>query len=322
MQQRIREKIQRSKKFLLLLEFLKKIQIKKRDVSLYDIIKVFIQKVRRDEIFERANSVAFNFTLAIFPTIIFLFTLIPYIPYPPELDIKILRFLQDVMPYSMYEGAAATIEDIVSKPRGGLLSFGFILALYLATNGMSSLMQAFNKCYRTVERRGFLKTRLIATLLTFNLAIVLIFAVLLLIVGQWFITAMQQYIFMEQSVVFFIILLRFVVIFVIFLTGISCIYYLAPAVHDRWRFFSFGSIIATLLSLGVSYGFSFYINNFGTYNKVYGSIGALIAIMFWLFILSVVLLIGFEINASIDTATKNKLDEKINNKVAVESETH
>ena len=319
MREKIKKKIGGSRRFLRFLVFLKNFQIKKRNVSLYDVIIVFIDKVRKDEIFERANSVAFNFTLAIFPTIIFLFTLIPYIPYPPALDVKILRFLQDVMPYSTYEAAAGTIEDIVSKPRGGLLSFGFVLALYLATNGMSSLMLAFNKCYRTVERRGFLKTRLIATILTFTLAFVVFLAILLLIVGQFFITAMQHYVFMEDSVVYMIILLRFIVIFIIFLTGISCIYYLAPAVHDRWRFFSFGSLIATLLSLGISYGFSFYINNFGTYNKVYGSIGALIAIMIWLFILSVVLLIGFEINASIDTATKLNLDKKINAKAGLET---
>src|SRR5690606_11581257 len=254
MRKRIKEKLRRSKRYLRHLEVLKKIYIKKRNISVYDVIIVFIEKVKKDEIFERANSVAFNFTLAIFPAIIFIFTLIPYIPYPPELDVKILRFLQDVMPYSMYDAAASTIEDIVSKPRGGLLSFGFILALYLATNGMSSLMQAFNKCYRTVERRGFLKTRLIATILTFTLAFVLFLAVLLLIIGQFFITALQSYIFLEDFVVYLIVVLRFVVVFIIFLTGISCIYYLAPAVHDRWRFFSFGSFIATLLSLAVSYG--------------------------------------------------------------------
>lgn len=311
MKKRIKEKIESSQRYLRLLEVLKKIHIKKRDISVYDVIVVFIEKVKKDEIFERANSVAFNFTLAIFPAIIFIFTLIPYIPYPPELDVKILRFLQDVMPYSLYDAAASTIEDIVSKPRGGLLSFGFILAMYLATNGMSSLMQAFNRCYKTVEKRSFLKTRLIATVLTFTLAFALFLAVLLLIIGQFFITALQEYIFLEDFVVYLIMVLRFVVVFIIFLTGISCIYYLAPAVHDRWRFFSFGSFIATLLSLAISYGFSFYINNFATYNKLYGSIGALIAIMIWLFILSVILLVGFEINASIDKATRLNQDEAV-----------
>lgn len=310
MKEKIKESIRRRKWYQNLLAFLKKIRLKKRNISVYDVIVVLIEKVRRDEIFERANSVAFNFTLAIFPTIIFLFTLIPYIPYPPQLDMRIMRFLKDVMPFSLYEAAASTIQDIVSKPRGGLLSLGFFLALYLATNGMSSLMRAFNKCYRTVDKRSFLKTRFIATALTFTLAFELFLAIILLIVGQFFITVMDDYMHIKDFVVDLIVVMRFVVVFIIFLTGISCIYYLAPAVHDRWRFFSFGSFIATLLSIGISYGFSFYINNFATYNKLYGSIGALIAIMIWLSILSVILLVGFEINASIDQATKHKLDEK------------
>ncbi len=310
MKKKIEERIIQSKVYNAFLEILKKIRIEKRDISAYDIVIVFIKKVRKDEIIERANSVAFNFTLAIFPAIIFLFTLIPYIHYPPKLDVKILKFMQDVMPYSLYEAAASTIEDIVSKPRGGLLSLGFILALYLATNGMSSLMRAFNKCYKTVDKRSFIKTKLIATALTFTLAFELFFAIILLIVGQFFITMLDEYIQIKDYLVYLIVVLRFVVIFIVFLTGISCIYYLAPAVHNRWRFFSFGSFVATLLSIAVSYGFSFYINNFAMYNKLYGSIGALIAMMVWLSILSMVLLLGFEINASIDQATKEKLERK------------
>lgn len=310
MKKKIEESIIESRWYNAFVDALKKIRIEKRDISAYDILLVFIRKVKKDEIVERANSVAFNFTLAIFPAIIFLFTLIPYIHYPPNLDVRIMRFLQDVMPYSLYEAAASTIEDIVSKPRGGLLSLGFILALYLATNGMSSLMRAFNKCYKTVDKRSFIKTRLIATALTFTLAFELFFAIILLIVGQFFITMLDEYMQIKDYVVHLIVILRFIVIFIVFLTGISCIYYLAPAVHNRWRFFSFGSFVATLLSLGVSYGFSLYINNFAMYNKLYGSIGALIAMMVWLSILSMVLLLGFEINASIDQATKEKAEKK------------
>ena len=310
MKKKIEDSITRSRWYNAIVGALKKIRIEKRDISAYDILIVFIRKVKKDEIVERANSVAFNFTLAIFPAIIFLFTLIPYIHYPPNLDVRILRFLQDVMPYSLYEAAASTIEDIVSKPRGGLLSLGFILALYLATNGMSSLMRAFNKCYKTVDKRSFIKTKLIATALTFTLAFELFFAIILLIVGQFFITMLDEYMQIKDYLVHLIVILRFIVVFIVFLTGISCIYYLAPAVDNRWRFFSFGSFVATLLSLGVSYGFSIYINNFAMYNKLYGSIGALIAMMVWLSILSMVLLLGFEINASIDQATKEKAEIK------------
>lgn len=298
--------------------FLKNRRFGGKGVPLYDILLTFIEKVKKDEIFERANSVAFNFTLAIFPAIIFLFTLIPYLEFFIDgLQVRIMEFLGDLMPESIYGAASSTIEDIISKPRGGLLSFGFLLALYLATNGMNSLMVAFNKCYRTVERRSFLKTRFIATLLTLMVVVVLVLAIVLLIIGQQAINVVKTLPYIDEYLVHLIIIMRFLVVFIVFFTAISSIYYLAPAITTRWKFNSIGSLVATLLSLAVSYGFSFYINNFSAYNKIYGSIGALIALMVWLSILSVILLLGFEINASIDKAGKILLNKKINELVTV-----
>jgi len=161
------------------------------DVSLYRIVKRFLHNLQDDEIMDRANGVAFNFILAIFPAIIFLFTLIPYVTvYFPEINRdSIMGFLQDLaesglMPHSMYETASTTILDIVSNQRGGLLTFGFLFALILSPNGMMALMRAFNACYKTIENRSGVKTRLIATGLTINMTIVLFLTVLLLIVGQ------------------------------------------------------------------------------------------------------------------------------------------
>src|SRR5882672_6284723 len=131
---------------------------------------------------DRANGVAYNFILAIFPTIIFLFTLIPYVSklFPEVSDDGIMLFLSDYMPASMYEVVSSTVLDILSKQRGGLLTLGFVFALYLATNGMMALMRAFNACYKTIENRGFFRMRLTATGLTILLAVVLMSAVALL----------------------------------------------------------------------------------------------------------------------------------------------
>lgn len=309
MKRKILNKILDSRLYHNLISFLKRIRFQRKGVSLYDIIEVFIEKLQNDEIITRANGVAFNFTLAIFPAIIFVFTLIPYIQISdlPELDQQIMQFLEDWMPTAMYEVASTTIEDIISNRRGGLLSFGFLFSLFLATNGMMSLMKAFNKCYRTVENRSFFQSRFIATSLTFMLAVVLFFAMLLLVIGQQAINFLQSapWIDIEGYVFFLVLALRFIVLFLIFLVAISSIYYLAPAVHDRWQFFSPGSLTAAFLSLLVTFGFTFYVNNFATYNKFYGSIGMLIALMIWLSLLSVIMLIGFEINASIDKSSKN-----------------
>jgi membrane protein len=160
--------------------WLKKIKFKKHDnLSLYKFLKIFIFNINEDEIMDRANGVAYNFILAVFPAIIFLFTLIPYIShYLPEITTQtIMEFLEEVTPANMYTAASSTILDIISIHRGGLLTFGFVFTIYLSTNGMMALMRAFNACYRTVERRHWLRMRLTATLLTLMLAIVLLSAI-------------------------------------------------------------------------------------------------------------------------------------------------
>jgi len=308
MKRKILNKLINSTQYLNLVSLLKRIRLRKKGVSLYDIAEVFIEKLQNDEIVTRANGVAFNFTLAIFPAIIFIFTLIPYIQVAdlPDLDYQIMTFLEGWMPPAMYDVASSTIEDIVSNRRGGLLSFGFLFSVFLATNGMMSLMKAFNKCYRTVDNRSFFQARFIATLLTIMLAVVLFTAMLLLVIGQQIIDLLQAapWIDVESYVFLLVFALRFIVMFFIFQVAISSIYYWAPAVHDRWKFLSPGSVTAAFLSLVVTFGFTFYINNFGTYNSFYGSIGVLIALMVWLSLLSVIMLIGFEINASIDKTAK------------------
>jgi membrane protein len=289
--------------------WLKKIKFKGyNNLSLYRFLKIFIGNLQEDEIMARANGVAFNFILAIFPTIIFLFTLIPYVSnyFPTINENSIMAFLGDLMPDNMYSIASSAILDIVRNQRGGLLTFGFVLALYLATNGMMTLMRAFNACYRTVEKRNWLTMWLTATGLTIMLSFVLLFASAMLIVGQ---IALHEITHVAKISNFgldhyLLDVLRFFIILVVFFLAISSIYYFGPAVHYNWRFFSIGSVISTLAFLGISYGFSFYVANFSSYNKVYGSIGALIALMVWVQLVTAVLLFGYEINASLHYGRK------------------
>jgi membrane protein len=298
-----------------LIAWLKRVRFEKyENVSLYKIIKIFLRNLLNDDILDRANGVAFNFILAIFPAIIFLFTLIPYVTeFFPEINTEsIMAFIGHQIPPSMFEVVSSTVQDIISNQRGGLLSLGFLFSVYLSTNGMMALMRAFNACYRTIENRSGLKTRLIATGLTINMTIVLFLAIILLIVGQFILEAIMNnmpafdWINMSYFTVVLLFILRFVAIFIAFFLAISFIYYFGPAIHYNWRFFSVGSLLATFLCLAVSYGFSYYITNFGTYNKVYGSIGALIALMVWIQLITIVLLVGYEVNASIHDAIRKE----------------
>jgi membrane protein len=290
-----------------LVHTLDNITLRHKEVSIYKILENLLVNVSSDDILQKASSVSFSFTLAVFPALIFLFTLLPYIPIAdlPYVEGKDFReSLQELTgDLAMLKQVNRTIEDLVSNPRGDLLSFSVLLSLFLSTNGMMELSQTFNKIYKTIEKRSYWYTRLIATLLTVVLALVLFTAILLLIFGNLTLNYLVDNGLLNQNFLYYsLYALKFLVLFVMFLIAISVIYYFAPALHNRWKFISFGSVFATLLSLLVSYLFSYYITSFGTYNKIYGSIGAMIALMVWIYMISVILLVGYEVNASIDQA--------------------
>jgi membrane protein len=279
------------------------IVVGKHRTSLYDLLKIFLISLTKDDILERAKAITYNFTLAIFPGIIFLFTLIPYFPIP-NLQDTIMGFFEE-LDLVMIEQVRSTVEDIISKPRGDLLSFGVIFAVYLATNGMLSLITNFNYFYKTKFTRGFFKNYLVAFVLTILLILIMTLAMGLLIGGQLVLDFLLDIGILNQDFLFILIItLRFLILFIIFQLMISIIYYLGPSVEERWHFMNTGSVIATLLCIGSSYLFSYYLTNFASYNKFYGSIGAVIAFMIWLYLLSVILLLGFVINVTIDRASR------------------
>ena len=282
-------------------------------VTYYSVYKIFINKLREDEIFERSLAVAFSFTLASFPLIIFLFTLIPYInAWIPEIDsTKILLFLEGVMPKDMYAIAKNTIFDLVETKRGGLLSLGVISSLFLSTNGFNTLIKTFNSCHKVRENRSFYETRLIALILTLLFFVVTIVAIILSAVGDFTINLMLEYNLFKDVEYYTIMIFKLLILFVSFYLAISSIFYFAPVIHNKWTFISSGSIISAIGCVAISLAFSYYINNFPTYNKLYGSIGILIAYMGWIYFISTIILIGFEWNTSIDIAIK-KLRSKFN----------
>ncbi|MDZ7606868.1 MAG: YihY/virulence factor BrkB family protein [Cyclobacteriaceae bacterium] len=282
------------------------IRLRNRNVSTYRILENLVRNIFNDDIPYKASSVAFSFTLAVFPAIIFLFTLLPYLPIP-NLEDEIRDMMKD---FALLEQVNQTIIDVLSKPRGDLLSFSVILSLILSTNGMLQLADTFNKIYRTIDRRSYWYSRLMAMLLTFILAIALLVAVILFTVGNSVIKYMVENGYIEENfIIFLLMVMKFLILFLLFLFVIACIYYFAPALHNKWKFISIGCVVATLLTILVSYFFSYYISNFGTYNKIYGSIGAMIALMFWIYLISITLLIGYEINASIDQAAAQGMKE-------------
>jgi membrane protein len=284
-------------------KILRKFHLGNPDQNLYDTTRIFIEQIRKDEIAERAGTMAFSFTLALFPLLLFLLNLVPYLGLFSEniTTENILLFVAEFLPESIFQEAEATLLDIVSKPRQSLLSIGFFLALFLSTNGAISMMNSFNAVYKTRENRGFIKTRLVATSIIMILVITLFGASVVMIVGSNILYTISEWEFVSTSWYYYsLAAFRFVVLLSVFILATAFIFRFAPVVQDRWRFFSLGSVLAGLLITLSFYVFSYYLNNFATYNKLYGSIGAMIAVMFWLYIASLLILVCFEINVSLD----------------------
>jgi membrane protein len=268
-------------------------------VSVSDIWTLLVEKLLFYNIDQRAAAVAYNFTLAVFPTVLFLFTLIPYIPIA-NLDELIMKFLGGFMPPALYKFASNTIFDIVIRKQGGILSFGFLLALFTATNGMGALMTAFNMANRTTESRSYVRTRLVALWLTLVLSLVMILAIVGIIIGDFALGLLAKKMLANEDITIWLIgTLRYVVMFGTFWAGVSIIYRYAPNIKHGWRLFNLGSLIAALLIILATVVFSYYLSNFSTYNKLYGSIGTIIALVIWFYLIALMLIFGFELNISI-----------------------
>lgn len=279
-----------------------------RGVTVWQVLTILWSKLMKFDIDQRAASVAYNFTLAIFPAIIFLFTLIPFIPIR-NFDVQIMHFLEEVIPRGIFVEAEATISDIVSRRNSNVLSIGFLLAVYAATSGMMALMRAFNMTDHVVEQRGFLKARLVAFLLTAVLVFILFFAIAVLIVGRLLVDTFLA--FSPDITTYTIQWLGYLIVFAVFFVAVSLIYQWGPLLPQRWRFVNVGSVVASVLLILVTNGFSFYLANFASYNRLYGAVGTLIALMVWLYLVSLILILGFEINASLDAAARGKSEEVV-----------
>ena len=197
--------------------------------------------------------------------------------------------------------------DIVSKPRQSLLSFGFFFALFASTQGAMSMMSSFNSVYQTKESRSFMQSRGIAVSVVIVLALTVFAASSVMILGAILLNRIDELQLFNSAFMYFLFSsLKFLILLLMFYIATAFIFRFAPAVHDKWRFFSIGARLAGVLITIGFYGFTFYLNNFASYNKLYGSIGTLIALMLWLFITSMIVLVCFEVNVTLDLIEERK----------------
>lgn len=273
-------------------------------VPLSSVFKFVVKGFGKGVLVTRASSIAFNMLMAFLPASIFLFTLIPFIPIP-NLQQELVRLAESITPAEAYSVLQSAIIEVITKKSGGLLIFMFIATIVFSTNGIHALIHAFVVSSHKFQSRTWVNQRKVSVILLLLVIFMIALAGFLLIFGKMAITRLEALHYLEKNLVYYLVMiLKWIVIVLLLFLAISFLYWLAPARKSDFRFISPGSIIATFLFILTSIGFSAYVNNYGQYNRLYGSIGTLLVIMIWLYLNSIALLIGFELNVSIREASE------------------
>ena len=287
-------------------------------LPLYDVLHFFFKQTQQIGLNERAASVSFNFLMAIPPLFIFIFTLLSYIPGSKRLYEEVLVLLRGVIPdVTTYTMIKNVMDDFFSTGTG-TLSFGLLMALYFSSNATLTIMRTFRKSmlHIEVEERNFIEVRLSAIRLTFIIVLLIIATIMIMltqtIILSWIIEQMN---INDNFIDIIFGSGQFVVTFLLIFLAIGLVYRYAPHVQKKWKIRTPGALLATILIMSFTYLFSYWVNNIASYNKIYGSLGSILILMFLVFVNSLVLLIGFELNVSINSlksiAEKRKI---INNK--------
>ena len=279
-------------------------------VNLYQVIKFLFKQLNTLGLYDRASAISFNLIMALPAGFLFLFSIIPYFPSSLKVKKQILSVFKDISPNSStYKFILDIINDLLSQ-HVGVFSFGFLLLLFYASNAMTGIIRSFDKSIMQ-NKPFFLHQRMRAIRLTIMLFL-LVFASLLVLIGQDQLTTLLREIFniKRKTIIPYWNSVRWGVIILLLFFGNAFIYKYAPLIKEKWSLMSPGALLSTLLMLLTTLGFSYWVNHFSSYNKIYGSIGTVLVVMTLVYINALILLIGFELNVSIELLKKeqNQLD--------------
>jgi membrane protein len=272
-----------------------------------DLVRRVIHEIQDDDCLGRAAQLAYYFLFALFPFFLVLTTLLGFLPLPNLMD-RLMEMLGQMLPGDALRLVQENVHDLFTNPRGGLLSFGILAALWTSSSALTAIIDGLNRAYDVQEGRPYWKVRGIAIVLTVGLSAFIIGSLVLLTfgpqIGGWI--ADQVGLGRVFQVTWNV--LRWPVIVGLIVLAMALVYYLGPDVEQRWQWITPGSLVAVIGWLLASLGFSFYVNNFGSYNAAYGSIGAVIVLLTWMYVSGFFVLLGGEINAEIEHAAAGGKD--------------
>ncbi|MFC0199365.1 YihY/virulence factor BrkB family protein [Paracoccus rhizosphaerae] len=277
--------------------------IRIQDLGPKRFLRELVASINDDNVFNGAAALGFFLTMAIFPGLIVLMSVIPYLPIA-DIDTTIMDLLRQALPSE----AAVLLQDVVTEvtqqQRGGALSFGLLATLWIASSGMYAIMQQLNITYGVKEARSLVRGRFTAIVLSLLFGVFVLGAMSLIVAGGSLEHWVTERFGTSASLATAFAVLRWIVILCALLLGHAFFYKFGPNVEQRFRFITPGSVFSTIVLVVASLLFSLYISNFGTYDATYGSIGAVIILMFWLYIAGFVMLVGSEINALLEHHSK------------------
>ncbi|MFT5933381.1 MAG: membrane protein [Hydrogenophaga sp.] len=262
-------------------------------------LKELYQETQDDNILNGAAALGFYLMLAIFPAMIFVLAIIPYLPIA-NVDQAIMDLLRQALPASAADMFTGVVKEVTQEQRGGLLSFGLLAALWATSTGMYAIMQQLNITYGVAEGRGFLRARLVAIALSLLFVVLVLGGFSLIVLGGQFQDWLGTRFDLGSALLVFFTVFRWAIILAALMLAFSLIYYMAPNVKQRFRFITAGSVVGVVVLLVASLGFAWYTQGIGNYAATYGSVGAVIVLMLWLFIAGLAILFGSEINVLIE----------------------
>jgi membrane protein len=289
-----------------------------RGVPIFQVFTFLIQEARRNDLNTRASAMTYHFFLALFPSLIFFFTLTAYLPGNLDFYKYLEHSILSILPSGAKEYVVTDmINSIRPQARSGLLSIGFILAIWFGSEGILSLMRGFDKTYKSsFRKRNWLERQLTAIAITFGFGILMIFSVLVIIFGEKILLQFLNYFKMNAFTKISITSLKYLVTLILFYSVIAIVYRYGPSIKKPIKGISPGAMFATIASIITSILFGIFVDRFSSYHKIYGAISALIITLIWMRLNTLILILGFELNAAIIVNRDLMLQKNLNQRIA------
>lgn len=303
----IEQKLEKIPVIKQLVQLTKGIKIKSlaEGMSLYDILELYVLGIFKGAFSYRASAIAFSFFMALFPFALFILNLIPYIPIE-NFQADFIGFISHNVPPNTFEAIDSIINDILNNSYQGLLSTGFLLSIFLMTNGVNAILGGFEMSEHITITRGYFRQYIISLALSIILSLILLITVAAIIVFEVFIQKIKIQDYLSDSISL-IEWGRYIFVLLMILITTSFLYKYGTKETTKISFISYGAIFTTVLIILSSYIFGIYVEKFARYNELYGSIGTLLVLMFYIWINCMVLLLGFELNAAINKLKRKNL---------------